>query len=127
MKKLLCILLILLFLPGMGLCEAQPAWEYAIDPLTLRNLGAAPTSVKRIFIIEGNLISLLGAIIGTILGVVLCGVQQHYGVISMGQSEGAFIVEAYPVVVHAWDLVVILLTVVAVSALVVWYPVKRLL
>ena len=97
------------------------------DTLTLRNLGAAPTSVKRIFIIEGNLISLLGAIIGTILGVVLCGVQQHYGVISMGQSEGAFIVEAYPVVVHAWDLVVILLTVVAVSALVVWYPVKRLL
>lgn len=97
------------------------------DTQTLCNLGASPSSVQRIFIIEGNMISLLGAIIGIILGVALCWVQQHYGVISMGQSEGAFIVETYPVVVRVWDLVVILLTVVAVSALVVWYPVKRLI
>jgi lipoprotein-releasing system permease protein len=44
----------------------------------------------------------------------------------MGQSEGAFIVEAYPVVVKVWDLLLILFTVVIVSALVVWYPVRKL-
>jgi lipoprotein-releasing system permease protein len=43
----------------------------------------------------------------------------------MGRSEGSFIVEAYPVVVRGWDLVVIFLTVLATSALVVWYPVRR--
>ena len=45
----------------------------------------------------------------------------------MGQSEGAFIVESYPVVVKWEDLVLILLTVVLVSALVVWFPVRKLI
>ena len=95
------------------------------DIQTLRNMGAAPSDVKRIFILEGNMISLLGAIIGAIIGVALCWAQQHYGLIAMGQSEGAFLVESYPVVVHPWDIVLILLTVALVSAAVVWYPVHR--
>lgn len=95
------------------------------DIQTLRNMGAAPSDVKRIFILEGNMISLLGAIIGAIIGVALCWAQQHYGLIAMGQSEGAFLVESYPVVVHPWDIVLILLTVALVSAAIVWYPVHR--
>lgn len=96
------------------------------DIQTLYNLGAKPSDVRRIFILEGNLISLLGALVGIVVGVALCWAQQHYGLIAMGQSEGAFIVEAYPVVVKAWDLVLILVTVVLVSALIVWYPVRKL-
>ena len=97
------------------------------DIETLRNLGATPGDVRRVFIFEGNMISLLGALLGIILGVVLCWLQQRYGFISMGQSEGSFIVEAYPVIVKVWDLVLIFLTVFLVSALVVWYPVRRML
>ena len=96
------------------------------DIRTLYNLGAKPSDVRRIFILEGNLISLLGALLGIAIGVALCWAQQHYGLIAMGQSEGAFIVEAYPVVVKVWDLLLILFTVVIVSALVVWYPVRKL-
>ena len=96
------------------------------DIRTLYNLGAKPSDVRRIFILEGNLISLLGALFGIAIGVALCWAQQHYGLIAMGQSEGAFIVEAYPVVVKVWDLLLILFTVVIVSALVVWYPVRKL-
>ena len=96
------------------------------DIRTLYNLGAQPSDVRRIFILEGNLISLLGALFGIAIGVALCWAQQHYGLIAMGQSEGAFIVEAYPVVVKVWDLLLILFTVVIVSALVVWYPVRKL-
>lgn len=95
------------------------------DIETLRNLGSAPGDVSRIFILEGNMISLLGAVIGALIGVGLCWAQQRFGLIAMGQSEGAFLVEAYPVVVRPWDLVLILITVVMVSAAVVWYPVKR--
>ncbi|MBQ8050132.1 MAG: ABC transporter permease [Bacteroidaceae bacterium] len=94
---------------------------------TLRNLGATPADVRCIFIFEGNMISLLGALLGIAGGVFLCWLQQRYGFISMGQSEGSFIIEAYPVVVKVWDLVLIFLTVLLVSALVVWYPVRRML
>jgi len=97
------------------------------DIQTLHNLGASPSDVRRIFILEGNMISLLGAVVGIIIGVALCWVQQQYGIISLGRSEGSFIVEAYPVVVKPWDIILVFLTVVAVSALVVWYPVKRVL
>jgi lipoprotein-releasing system permease protein len=95
------------------------------DIQTLHNLGATQSAVQRIFVLEGNLISLSGALFGLVVGVLLCWIQQRYCVISMGRSEGSFIVEAYPVVVRGWDLVVIFLTVLATSALVVWYPVRR--
>lgn len=95
------------------------------DIQMLRNLGAAPGDVRHIFILEGNMISLLGALVGVAIGVALCWLQQQYGLIAMGKSEGAFIVESYPVVVRAWDIVLVLLTVVVVSALIVWYPVHR--
>ncbi len=95
------------------------------DIETLRNLGASPHDISRIFILEGNMISLLGAIVGAILGVALCWLQQRFGIIAMGQSEGAFLVEAYPVVVRAWDIVLILLTVLLTSAAIVWYPVRK--
>lgn len=95
------------------------------DIQTLRNLGATLGDVRRLFVLEGNMISFFGALIGIVIGVALCWVQQQYGIISMGRSEGSFIVESYPVVVRAWDIVLIFFTVLAVSALVVWYPVRR--
>ena len=95
------------------------------DIQTLRNLGATPGDVRRVFILEGNLISLLGALLGILIGVGLCWMQQQYGLISMGRSEGSFIVEAYPVLVRLWDILLVFVTVLLVSALVVWYPVRR--
>lgn len=95
------------------------------DIITLRNLGATPADVRRIFIFEGNMVSLFGALIGIVLGILLCWLQQEYGFISMGRNEGSFIVEAYPVIVRFGDIALIFLTVLVVSALVVWYPVKR--
>ena len=95
------------------------------DIETLRNMGATQSDLRRVFTLEGYLISLLGAIAGIILGVALCWAQQEFGLVSMGQNEGSFIVENYPVVVRVWDLVLIFFTVLAVSALIVWYPVKR--
>ena len=97
------------------------------DIRTLRNLGASLRDLRRIYFLEGTLISIIGALVGIAIGVLLCWLQQHYGFISMGQSEGAFIVEAYPVVVELRDLLAVLLTVIAVSAVIVWYPVRRML
>lgn len=93
---------------------------------TLRNLGADDRLITRIFMLEGRLISLLGAGIGIAGGVTLCLLQQHFGFISLGGGNGTFVVDAYPVSIEASDLVIIFTTVIAVGFLAVWYPVRYL-
>ena len=92
---------------------------------TLRSLGATEGFVSRIFIYEGNLIALLGAVIGLVLGIVLCLLQQEFGLIGLG-GNGQFVVDAYPVRVKVTDLLLVLVSVVTVSALSVWLPIKIL-
>ena len=98
---------------------------------TLRNLGADDRLIVRIFLFEGRMISVFGAISGILLGLLLCFAQQQFGFISLGGGNGAFLVDAYPVSVHVEDVVLIFTTVIVVGFLSVWYPVyylsKRLL
>ena len=94
------------------------------DVVTLRNLGASDRQISRIFLFEGRLISCIGAVIGLLFGLLLCWLQQEYGFVRLGNSEGSFVVNAYPVSVHPWDLVLIFITVLAVGFLSVWYPVR---
>ena len=95
------------------------------DAATLRNLGADERQIFRIFLFEGRMITFIGAVSGIVLGVLLCWLQQRFGLISLG-SSGSFIVDAYPVSVHWEDIVLIFVTVVAVGFLSVWYPVRYL-
>ena len=95
------------------------------DVETLRNLGATDKQIVRIFLFEGRMITFIGAVIGIILGLALCFLQQEYGLISLG-SGGDFVVDAYPVSVHAWDVLVVFVTVLIVGFLSVWYPVSYL-
>ena len=96
------------------------------DAITLRNLGANEQQIRGIFMMEGRMICVLGAVIGIVLGLVLCLLQQEYGLVRFGSSEGSYIINAYPVSVRAWDIVLIFLTVIAVGFLSVWYPVRYL-
>jgi len=96
------------------------------DVKTLRSMGATDRQICHIFMFEGRIISLAGAIAGLLLGLLLCWLQQQYGFITMGESEGSFIVEAYPVSVHPWDLAIIFVTVILVGWAAVWYPVRYL-
>ena len=95
------------------------------DVVTLRNLGANDRQISQIFLFEGRLISAFGAIIGIGLGLLLCWLQQQYGLVSLGSSSGSFVINAYPVSVHYDDVVLIFLTVIVVGWVAVWYPVKR--
>ena len=94
------------------------------DVVTLRNLGATDHQITRIFLFEGRMISAIGAILGVLIGLLLCWLQQQYGIVRLGSSEGSFVVDAYPVSVHPWDIVLIVFTVMAVGFLSVWYPVR---
>lgn len=95
------------------------------DVGTLRNLGASDNQIVRVFLFEGRMISFFGAFIGVVLGLLLCWVQQEFGVIKLG-SSGSFVVDAYPVSVEAMDVIVVFVTVLVVGFLSVWYPVRYL-
>lgn len=94
------------------------------DVVTLRNMGATDKQIVRIFLFEGRMISAIGAIAGILLGLLLCWLQQTYGLVALGQSSGSFIVDAYPVSVHPEDIILIFVTVLAVGFVSVWYPVR---
>ena len=96
------------------------------DIRTLQNIGATDAQICTIFRLEGHIISLTGALLGLALGVLLCWIQQEFGLISMGDSEGSFIIEAYPVSVYLTDILLVLATVLAVGWLAIWYPVRYL-
>lgn len=98
------------------------------DVVTLRNLGANDRLISRIFLLEGCMISFMGAIIGVALGLMLCFAQQEFGILSLGSgaSSGAFVVDAYPVSVHFSDVVLVLITVLVIGYLSVLLPVRYL-
>ena len=89
---------------------------------------AAVNSTCLVVITVPCLISFMGALAGIVLGVVLCLVQQEFGLISLGSgnSAGAFVVDAYPVSVHLSDVLLVLVTVLVISFLSVQYPVRYL-
>lgn len=96
------------------------------DVVTLRNLGASDHQIVRVFLFEGRMISAMGAVIGVALGLLLCWLQQEFGLVSLGESEGTFIINAYPVSVHYTDVLLVFITVIAVGWLSVWHPVRYL-
>ncbi|RHU28054.1 ABC transporter permease [Parabacteroides sp. TM07-1AC] len=96
------------------------------DVRTLQNMGADDKLVRRIFLFEGWMISGFGAVIGIVIGLVLCLLQQHFGFIKLGQTAGAFVIDAYPVRVVFTDLLVAFITVAAIGLMAAWYPVHYL-
>lgn len=95
------------------------------DTEILRHLGADDSIIKRIFLLEGWLICLLGATIGIVTGVVLCMLQQHFGFIKLG-SGIEYVVSAYPVVVVWTDVLWVALIVIVMGALTAWYPTRMI-
>lgn len=90
----------------------------------LRSLGADNMLIRKIFIFEGWLISIIGAIAGIILGFLICWIQQKYGIVTL-QSD-SLIVNAYPVEMKVRDFIVVPLTVLLIGFWAAWYPVRFL-
>ena len=67
-----------------------------------------------------------GALIGIVVGVTLCLMQQQWGFIKLGESSGSFIIDAYPVRVELADILAVLGTVLSIGFLAAWYPVHYL-
>ena len=87
---------------------------------TLRNLGATPSATAAIFRWESLLVALLGGISGLILGIGLCLMQQHFGLIRLNGDPSAMIIDTYPVKVVMTDLVAAIVPVVVIGLFTGW-------
>ena len=96
------------------------------DAATLRNLGATDRQIRSIFLFEGRIISAIGAVVGILLGLLLCWLQQEFGLVHMGDSAGSFVVNAYPVSVHYDDVAIVLVTVLLIGWGAAWIPTRKL-
>ncbi len=90
----------------------------------LKSLGADNNLIRKIFIFEGWLISIIGAVAGLILGFFVCWLQQRFGLVRL-QSE-SLIMDAYPVVLKIRDFIIVPLTVLIIGYWAAWYPVRYL-
>ncbi len=100
--------------------------EKGDDIKSLRNMGASNQLVSRIFLYEGWLITLIGIIAGIVLGLVLCLLQYHFGLLRLSNTPGAYIVDAYPVIVKFTDILIVFAVVSVIGLLTVLYPVNNL-
>jgi lipoprotein-releasing system permease protein len=96
------------------------------DITTLRNMGADNSLIQRIFMFEGWIISLGGALLGLILGGFICWLQMQYGLLKLA-GGGNFIIQAYPVRVEIIDFVLVFVTVATMGFLASYYPVRRII
>ncbi len=96
------------------------------DIAVLSSMGANKKLIKRIFLTEGLLISIIGAILGLTLGGILCWLQQRFGIISLGPGDGSFVIDAYPVQMQALDFVYVFITVFFIGMAAAWVPVKQI-
>jgi len=122
---ILCIILIIAVFNVIG-SLTMLIIEKDEDVRILKSLGANNTLITRIFLFEGWLITFVGAVVGVTLGLTLCLLQQYFGLLKLGNTPGAFVIDAYPVSVQALDIVLIFVTVSIIGFLAVIYPVNNL-
>lgn len=99
------------------------AIEKQADIKVLYAMGATPSLVKRIFVAEGGIVALLGAVVGLALGFVVCWVQQTYGFFKMGTVSS--LVDAYPVKIQATDFVMTGVVIVIITVLASYFPAAK--
>ncbi|GAB3711176.1 FtsX-like permease family protein [Spirosoma flavus] len=97
--------------------------EKKADIQILYALGATRGMVRRIFLIEGALIAVLGAVTGLVLGIVICLAQEKYGFIGMGTVSS--IIDAYPVKLDTSDIAMTGVLVILITVLTSWLPAQR--
>ena len=93
------------------------------DIAILQSMGAGKVLIRNIFLFEGWSISLLGALIGTVLGIAICQAQITYGFVKL-QGGGSFIIDSYPMKIIPFDILLIFCSVILIGFLAAWLPVK---
>lgn len=120
---ILALVLILLLFSLVG-TVSMLIIEKKKDISILYSLGANKQLIRKIFLREGHLITLAGAIIGITIGSLICFLQEQFKLVKL---QGGFIIDAYPVDIQWFDLIIVLLTVVIIGSFSSWYAINFLL
>ncbi len=94
------------------------------DIAILQSMGANRKLIRTIFLFEGWMISLAGAVFGLIFGILICWIQIEFGILKIPGNEGAFIFSSYPVEIRITDLMAVFLLVSGIGFLAAWYPIR---
>ena len=118
------ILLLVLFIASFNMVGALAMLviEKQKDIAILKAMGANPSAIRKIFVLEGVLWALAGGLSGILLGTLICLAQQKFGFIKL---QGDFLVPAYPVQIQIPDLALVIVTILTVGILAAWYPAIR--
>ncbi|MFD2514051.1 ABC transporter permease [Pontibacter locisalis] len=93
------------------------------DIAILASMGATAKTIRNIFLFEGALVALIGAAYGLTLGMLICNLQQTFGLVSMGMATS--VVEAYPVKMEVEDFVLTGVAIIIITLLVSIRPARK--
>ena len=95
------------------------------DISLLKAMGADKILIKKIFINEGLLISVVGGILGLLLGIVAVLIQQHFGIIRLGNGDGNYVIDAYPVALQFTDVVLSFITIAVIGSVAAFFTATK--
>ena len=121
---LLVFILLIATFNGIG-CLSMLIIDKQKDIQTLSHLGASDNMIRKVFLLEGWLVNTIGALGGFVVGLGICLLQEHFGLLKLGNGE-EYVISSYPVAVQGWDIVVVALMVLLLGALAAWIPAKRI-
>jgi lipoprotein-releasing system permease protein len=96
------------------------------DITILWSMGADSRLIRRIFLVEGLLVTTLGSVTGLLLGWIICWIQQHFGIVKLQVSGGSFLIDSYPVSMQLFDFVMVFLTVFFIGLAALILPVRNI-
>ena len=95
------------------------------DITLLKAMGADKTLIKKIFINEGLLISVVGGILGMLLGIAAVLVQQYFGIIRLGNGDGNYVIDAYPVALELGDIALVFITITIIGSIAAFFTANK--
>lgn len=95
------------------------------DIRTLSHLGASNQMIRNVFLLEGWMVNTLGALSGLVVGLGICLVQEHFGLLKLGNGA-EYVIESYPVAVQGWDIAMVVMTILTLGAISSWIPARKI-
>ena len=95
------------------------------DIRTLSHLGGSDGMIRKVFVLEGWMVNTLGAIGGLIVGLGVCLLQEHFGLLKLGNGS-EYVLNAYPVAVQGWDIALVSAVVLVLGAVSSWIPARKI-
>ena len=96
------------------------------DTIELNYLGADKSLIRRIFVLEGMIISFCGGVVGMVLGGVICALQSAFHIVKIGDGTGSYIIDYYPIKMEMMDFFIVFATIFLISLLASLLPTIRM-